>query len=123
VAKGMSIRLGGAAARSESHDELRVIDTGIFTLTSQRIVFSGAKKTVTTALVDIISLEPYVTREDEGVGVRKESKMQYYSCSQKIFNAISLDFTISGNKLSDKFSGEWLINLIEGQINNNGKTL
>lgn len=121
IAKGMSVRIGAARARSESHDELRVIDTGIFTLTSRRMVFSGTKKTVTTALADIISLEPYITRDEEGVGVRKESKMQYYACPKKILSAISLDFTISGNMLSDKFSGEWLISLIEGQIINSGR--
>lgn len=121
VAKGVSLRLGVAKARSESHDELRVIDTGILSLTSRRMVFSGTKKTVTTELTDIISLEPYITREEEGVGVRKESKMQYYACPKKILGAISLDFVISEHKLSDRFSGEWLINLIEGQINNNGK--
>jgi hypothetical protein len=116
IAKGMSLRLGGAAARSESHDELRVIDTGIFTLTTQRVVFSGTRKTITTPLANIVSLEPYNEKDAEGVGIRKESKMQYFTCPLKIFNAISLNFTIDGNKLSDEFSGEWLINLIEGQI-------
>jgi hypothetical protein len=35
VAKGVSFRLGGASARSESHDEIRVIDQGSLILTNK----------------------------------------------------------------------------------------
>jgi len=46
IAKGVYWRLGAFKAQSESHEELRAIDQGRFTLTNKRLVFSGAKRTV-----------------------------------------------------------------------------
>ena len=50
VAKGVSLRFGGVKATSYSHDELTPIDTGIFTLTSRRLVFTGSKRNVNMGL-------------------------------------------------------------------------
>ena len=36
VAKGVSFRFGGASAKSESHEEIRVIDQGSLILTNKR---------------------------------------------------------------------------------------
>lgn len=124
IAKGLSLRLGGASARSESHDELKTIDTGIFTLTTQRVIFSGTRQTITIPLVKILALEPVSLKSDEGVGIRKDdvSKMQYFTCSKQIFNAFTLNFNVGGQQISDTFSGQWLIWMIEGAMHENQNT-
>ncbi|MCD6568255.1 MAG: hypothetical protein J7K94_05940, partial [Dehalococcoidia bacterium] len=76
IAKGVSWRLGAFKAQSESHEELRAIDQGRFTLTNKRLVFSGAKRTVDINLNKIISIEPY----SDGIAVRTSGrqKAQYF---------------------------------------------
>ncbi|MCE5339492.1 MAG: hypothetical protein LLF90_12525 [Methanomicrobiaceae archaeon] len=41
IAKSVYFRTGGFAARSESHEEIQVIDSGTLTLTNRRMVFVG----------------------------------------------------------------------------------
>lgn len=57
IAKGVSFRLGGFSATS--HEELKTIDQGTFSLTNKRIIFSGLKRTINIVLNKIISMNPY----------------------------------------------------------------
>lgn len=70
VAKGMTWRLGRFKSKSESHEELRNIDTGTLTITSKRLVFSGAVKNISIELKKIVSIDPY----EDGISLSKEGK-------------------------------------------------
>jgi hypothetical protein len=72
LAKGLSFRLGGAAGRSESVDELRAIDFGTLVLTSKRLAFLGSMRTNSVDLCDLISLQPY----SDGIAVHCERKQK-----------------------------------------------
>jgi len=70
VAKGVSFRIGGYRGSSESHDELRSIDQGTLVLTSQRLIFIGAKRTSSVPLEKIVDIEGY----DEGLRLHRQGK-------------------------------------------------
>jgi len=70
VAKGMTWRLGKFKSKSESHEELRNIDTGTLTITNKRLIFTGAVKNVNIELKKILSIEPY----EDGISLNKEGK-------------------------------------------------
>jgi hypothetical protein len=57
IARGVSFRLGASAGTSESHDELRPLDTGTLALTNQRLIFVGSKRTTSVSLEKIIDLD------------------------------------------------------------------
>jgi len=77
IMKGISWRLGGFKARSESHEELRTIDKGILTLTNKRLIFTGSIKSSSIELKKILSIEPYA----DGIAVNKDGKQkpEYYT--------------------------------------------
>jgi hypothetical protein len=73
VAKGVYARTGSFGATSESHLELRLIDTGTLYVTNKRYIFDGSKKNIQGELKKIISIETYSNgikisrgRTDEG---------------------------------------------------------
>lgn len=73
VAKGVYARTGSFGASSESHLELRLIDTGTLYVTNKRYIFDGSKKNIQGELKKIISIETYSNgikisrgRTDEG---------------------------------------------------------
>jgi hypothetical protein len=72
LAKGLSFRLGGAAGRSESVDELRAIDFGTLVLTSKRLAFLGSMHTNSVDLCDLIGLQPH----SDGIAVHRERKQK-----------------------------------------------
>lgn len=59
VAKGVYFRTGTSRSYSESHEELKDIDGGDFTITNQRIVFAGARKTINIPFKKIIGIEAF----------------------------------------------------------------
>jgi hypothetical protein len=59
VAKGLSFRLGGMAGRSESHEELSMLDRGTLILTSKRLIFIGSVRTKNIPLSDLLGLEAH----------------------------------------------------------------
>ncbi len=81
VAKGVNFRLGGIAAQSESHEELRNIDRGTLVLTNKRLIFIGSKRTTNIDLNKIIAIEPY----KDGIGSQRENKQktEYFTGSDK----------------------------------------
>lgn len=110
IAKGVYFRVGGFGSRSESHEEIKIIDEGILTLTNKRIVFSGQKRTLNIKLDKIISVEPY----SDGIALRREGKekTQYFVWPQNI--PVNLRIDIDGRKYKEPFSGLILKYLIEG---------
>jgi hypothetical protein len=81
VAKGVSFRLGGASARSESHDEITVIDQGKLVLTNKRLIFIGGKRTVNIDLRKIMAVQAY----RDGIESQRENKQkpEYFTGTDK----------------------------------------
>jgi len=108
IAKGFSI--GGGASRYESHDELRTIDTGNFTVTSERIVFAGSLRTVSIKLKKVVGLEPI----ENGVGINHtgKQKTQYF-----LFPELRINFKVE-NRVYDTLlvSPEMISALINGAV-------
>lgn len=112
IAKGVYWRLGAFGAQSESHEELRTIDQGRFTLTNKRLIFSGAKRTVDINLNKIISIEPY----SDGIAVRTSGrqKTQYFVGIDP--ERIMATITVNDRAYEEPFTGLMLQYLIEGLV-------
>jgi len=112
IAKGVSWRLGAFRAQSESHEELRTIDQGRFTLTNKRLVFSGAKRTVDINLNKIVSIEPY----SDGIAVRTSGrqKTQYFVGIDP--KQVTATITVNDRAYEEPFDGLMLKYLIEGLV-------
>ena len=109
VAKGVSIRFGNTRGISESHEELKVIDSGSLVVTNKRIVFIGTKRTTNIDMKKIISMEPFT----DAVGVSRQGKQkrEYFLIDQNLF-----DMTL---KVEDRmhqvpFSGQILMTIMVG---------
>jgi len=103
IAKGISFHVGRFGSSSESHQEIRNIDKGILTITNQRLVFSGAMKTVSINLEKIIQIDPF----SDGVSLHKEGreKTQYFIWSNINSPISSFNFDVSGRSYSEPFTG------------------
>ena len=112
IAKGIYWRLGAFKARSESHEELRTIDQGRFTLTNKRLIFSGAKRTVDINLNKVVSIEPY----SDGIAVRTSGrqKTQYFVRIDP--EQITATITVNDRVYQEPFDGLMLKYLIEGLV-------
>lgn len=106
VAKGVSFRVGGFKA--ESHEELRNIDNGSFTLTNKRLVFSGVKRTINIDLRKIISIDPY----SDSIALRREGKQktQYFVG----INQAEVTIKVEDREYLEALSGLILMYMIEG---------
>ena len=110
VAKGVSFRLGGASARSESHEEIRAIDQGSLILTNKRLIFIGSKRTSNIDLRKIMAIEAYT----DGIESQRENKQktEYF----KGTNQTSVNYTINGRQCSTPVTGVVLRAAIQGAI-------
>jgi hypothetical protein len=110
VAKGVSFRVGGVQARSESHEELRQIDSGVLTLTTRRLIFAGSKRTTNIDLKKILSIEAY----KDGIASQRENKQktEYFLNTDKS----SLNVTAHGNHYNLPVNGVVLKAIVEGMI-------
>lgn len=106
VAKGVSFRLGKFS--SSSHEELKTIDQGTFSLTNKRIVFSGSKRSININLNKIISMNPY----KDGFSLSREGKQktQYFIGIPQT----EITFAVNNRTYNESFSGLVLMYLIEG---------
>jgi hypothetical protein len=57
VMKGVSV--GGYKSRSESHQEMRALDTGVITITNQKLIFRGMKENRVIPLSSIVGMKVY----------------------------------------------------------------
>ncbi len=110
VAKGVSFRLGGASARSESHEEIRVIDQGSLILTNKRLIFIGSKRTTNIDLRKILAIKAY----KDGIESQRENKQktEYFTGTDKS----SITFTINGRQSTIPVLGVVLKAAIQGSI-------
>jgi len=111
VAKGVSFRMGSFASTSESHQEIRNIDSGILTVTSERLVFSGKMKTINVDLKKIVQVDPFT----DGIALHKEGreKTQYLVWNQ---NGLHMQLSQSGRSYNEPVSGLILKCIMEGAI-------
>ena len=112
VAKGVSFRLGGASARSESHEEIRAIDRGSLILTTKRLIFIGSKRTTNIDLRKIMAIEAYT----DGIESQRENKQktEYF----KGTNNTTVNFTINSRRSTIPLTGVVLRAAIQGAIAN-----
>ncbi len=110
VAKGVSFRIGGASARSESHEEIRVIDNGKLVLTNKRLIFIGTKRTVNIDLRKIMAIVPY----KDGIESQRENKQkpEYFTGTDKH----TINYTINGRSGTVPIYGNVLKAAIQGSI-------
>ena len=108
VAKGVSFRVGGFGARSESHEELRTTDQGLLLLTNKRLVFCGTKRTVDADLRKIVSVDAF----KDGIALSRsgKGKTEYFSGVDRT----ELTITVDNRQYQPKVSGLMLKYLIEG---------
>lgn len=103
-------RMGGFKAKSESHEKLTNIDTGILTVTNKRLIFAGAVKKLSIDLKKIISIESY----DDGISLSKEG-----TGSPGYFTNIDKEkvtLSVQGRKYEIPMDGLILKILIEREI-------
>ncbi|MTK63681.1 MAG: hypothetical protein F8N15_03925 [Methanobacterium sp.] len=112
VAKGVSFRMGGASARSESHEEIKVIDNGKLVLTNKRLLFIGTKRTVNIDLRKIMAIVPY----KDGIESQRENKQkpEYFTGTDRH----ALNYTINGRSGTVPIYGNVLKAAIQGLISN-----
>jgi len=110
VAKGVSFRVGGMKARSESHEELRIIDQGSLVLTNKRLIFIGSKRTTNIDLRKIVAIEPY----KDGIVSQRENKQktEYFIGTNKS----TVSFTNGGRSTTIPITGVVLKAAIQGNI-------
>jgi hypothetical protein len=72
VMKGLSFRFGTSASRSQSVDELTVIDHGTLVLTTKRLAFLGAGRANNVMLQDVIGTVAYT----DGIQLHREHKQK-----------------------------------------------
>ncbi len=110
VAKGVSFRMGGAAARSESHEEIKVIDQGSLILTNKRMVFIGSKRTTNIDLKKIMAITSY----RDGIESQRDNKQkaEYFTGTDKN----NMTFTVKGRQRNMPINGVVLKAAIEGAI-------
>lgn len=116
VAKGVYFRTGRFGSTSESHQEIRDIDRGVLTITSERFVFSGGMKTINLDLRKIVQVDPFT----DGLALHKEGreKTQYFLWNEDIGK-----MTLSeGNRsYSEPLNGMIVKCMMEGTIKNFAK--
>ena len=110
VAKGVSIRTGGMKGRSESHEEIKIIDSGSLILTTKRLIFIGSKRTTNIDLRKIVAIEAY----KDGIASQRENKQktEYFIGTDKS----SVSFNKAGKQTTIPITGVVLKSAIQGSI-------
>ena len=106
ILKGIYYHLGGFKA--ESHEEIRPIDSGVLTITNQRLVFTGKTKSLDIGLDKIISIEPFT---DAIVLGRSDAQEQEYF---RNIDSNKMAITFEGRKYEKPVDGAMLMALIQG---------
>jgi hypothetical protein len=116
VAKGVYFRMGRFGSTSESHQEIRNIDQGVLTITSERLVFSGGMKTINLDLRKIVQVDPFT----DGLALHKEGreKTQYFLWNENIGK---MTLSEGGRSYSEPLNGMIVKCVMEGAIRNFNK--
>ncbi len=110
IAKGVTIHSGRTASKSESHDEIKLIDQGELLITNQRVIFLGSNRTTNIDINKIIS----ITSNSSMIQIQRSNKQK-----PEYFNNIRAteSFQVEGRQYTVTIDGEMLKKLILGQIN------
>lgn len=90
VAKGVSYRFGSSKSTYDSQPELRNVDEGTLVVTSERLAFIGAIRTISAKWRKVLSVTPFT--DAVGVHLDGRSKPVYFRPS----GAAILTFTVDG---------------------------
>jgi hypothetical protein len=109
-AKGVNWRIEAFGARSESLEELRLIDEGILTVTNKRLVFTGTKRIIDISITRIITVDPCT----DGISVKTSgrAKVQYFAGIRP--NQYTMHIIVDDRKYTESLTGLWLTCIIEG---------
>lgn len=109
IAKGVTIHSGRTASKSESHDEIKLIDSGELLITNQRVIFLGSNRTTNIEMKKIIS----ITSGARMIQIQRSNKQK-----PEYFNNIHAEenFEVDGRKYSVTIDGDMLKKLIMGLI-------
>ena len=99
------MRFGESHGHSESHEELRGVDIGTLVLTNERIVFVGSKRTNSTPLEKLISVEAYANE----LVIHREGKQKIES--YQLSSGTQIHYEYNGQTLAAPLDGR-LIKLI-----------
>ena len=110
VTRGVSFRVGAFSSQSSSYSDLTQIDRGRLTVTNQRLVFSGLKRTSEVNLAKIVSIEPY----SDGIAVQATGRTKT-QCFVGIDAApMPVKITMNERTYCEPFNGLILQYMIEG---------
>ncbi|HOB18297.1 MAG TPA: hypothetical protein PKK74_06355 [Candidatus Methanoculleus thermohydrogenotrophicum] len=111
IAKGVYFRTSGFGSRSESHEEIKAIDSGTLTLTNRRLVFAGGKRTINFPLKKIVGLKPY----KDALAINRDGKQrtEYYTG----LDNVNLTIRVDDRSHVVPLSGLILMCMIQGLIN------
>ena len=108
VAKGVTLRVGGFQA--QSHEELKELDQGTLVLTTKRLCFSGALRSLEIDLRKLISVDPY----SNAVAVRRSGKEKtefFFGLDRHTYS-----FAVKDRRYTEPMSGLILKYAIEGLL-------
>lgn len=109
IAKGVTIHSGKTASKSESHDEIKVIDQGELLITNQRVIFLGSNRTTNIDMKKIIA----ITSSSTMIQIQRSNKQK-----PEYFNNIyaTEDFQVDGRQYTVTIDGDMVKKLIMGLI-------
>jgi hypothetical protein len=109
VAKGVTIHSVRTDSKSESHDEIQLIDQGDLLITNKRIIFLGSNRTTNIDLNKLIS----ITSSDSSIQIQRSNKPK-----PEYFSNIQANETIQidGRQHTVVVDGEMLKKLIMGLV-------
>ena len=108
VAKGLTLRVGGFQA--QSHEELKELDQGTLVLTTKRLCFSGALRSLEIDLRKLISVDAY----SNAVAVRRSGKEKtefFFGLDHHTYS-----FAVQDRRYTEPMSGLILKYAIEGLL-------
>ena len=108
VAKGVTLRVGGFQA--QSHEELKELDQGTLVLTTKRLCFSGALRSLEIDLRKLISVDAY----SNAVAVRRSGKEKtefFFGLDHHTYS-----FAVQDRRYTEPMSGLILKYAIEGLL-------
>ena len=109
IAKGVTIHSGRTASKSESHDEIKVIDSGELLITNQRVIFLGQNRTTNIDMKKIIS----ITSGPSMIQIQRSNKQK-----PEYFDNVTstIDFQVEDRHYDILVDGEMIKKLIMGLI-------
>jgi len=109
ISKGVTLHAGSTEHKSESHDEIKIIDNGELLVTNKRLIFLGTKRTTNIDLNKIIA----ITEEEDIITIQRSNKQkpEYFSNIQS-----TQKFKVGTNELEVTIGGTLLKKIILGQL-------